>query len=325
MNEVMRWLLDHDPALRWQVERDLADAPDEVWQATRDCVAKEGFGARLLSHQDPDGQWAGGAFFPAGHDFADQEADQPWTATTWALNSLREWGVDASALGDTADRIRANSHWEYDDLPYWDGEVDACINAWTLANGAWLGQDMSHLAQWFVDHQMAEGGWNCEWVDGSERASIQSTLNSLIGILDYEKRTGGTDDLRSARKAGEEYLLKRRLMYRLTDGELVAWWVPMFVHPFRAVYSALRAVSYFADASRHDGVAPDERIADAVTVIRNARTPEGTWIQQHRHGGEDWFETDAPPGEPSPWLTYHALKSLRWWDEARQPDRVPVG
>ncbi len=316
MNDVMVWLLDQDPALRWRVERDLADAPEHVWQATRARVAQEGFGVRLLSHQDPDGQWAGGAFFPKGHDFEDAGSGQPWTATTWALNSLREWGVDASALGDTADRIRANSRWEYDDLPYWDGEVDACINAWTLANGAWLGLDMSHLAQWFVDRQMDEGGWNCEWVNGSTRASIQSTLNSLVGILDYEKRTGGSDELRAARKAGEEYLLQRRLMYRLSDRELVEWWVPMFVHPFRSVYSVLKAVSYFVDASRLDGAAPDPRTADAVGVIRDARTGDGTWLQQHRHAGADWFEIDVPPGEPSPWLTYHALRALRWWDEA---------
>jgi len=125
------WLLDSDPALRWQVERDLAGAREEVWTATRVRVATEGFGARVLSLQDPDGQWAGGAYFPVGFKFDEMErVGQPWTATTWSLNSLREWGVDASELTDTAERLAANSKWEYDDLPYWGGEVDCCINAW---------------------------------------------------------------------------------------------------------------------------------------------------------------------------------------------------
>ena len=62
------WLLDTDPALRWQVERDLLGAPAEVWQATRARVATEGFGAALLAHQDADGQWAGGAYFPGDFD-----------------------------------------------------------------------------------------------------------------------------------------------------------------------------------------------------------------------------------------------------------------
>src|SRR6185312_2126217 len=141
------WMLDSDPALRWQVERDLAQRPAGQWLETRARMATEGFAAELLSHQDPDGQWAGGAYFPAGFDFQGPEAaegaGQPWTATTWTLNTLRDWGLDAAALSGTADLFAANSRWEYDDLPYWGGEVDCCINAFTLANGGWLEADVS--------------------------------------------------------------------------------------------------------------------------------------------------------------------------------------
>lgn len=158
----IRWLLDSDPALRWQVERDLAGARPAVWQATRARIATEGLGARLLALQDEDGQWAGGAYFPAGFDWNDpdpaDEGGQPYLATTWSLSTLREWELDASVLDGTAEKLAANSRWEYDDLPYWGGEVDACINAFTLANGAWLGADVSSLAGWFVEHQVAEGG-----------------------------------------------------------------------------------------------------------------------------------------------------------------------
>ncbi|MFT4216553.1 MAG: hypothetical protein QM619_05120 [Micropruina sp.] len=118
------WLLDSDPALRWQVERDVVGASEQTWQATRARVATEGFGAELLAHQDPDGQWAGGPFFPAG--WAGGEW-QPWTATTWVLNDLREWGLDAAVLAGTAEKL-VPVRWEYDDLPYWGGEVDCCIN-----------------------------------------------------------------------------------------------------------------------------------------------------------------------------------------------------
>ena len=196
------WLLDSDPALRWQVERDLAGAPQEAWAATRARIATEGFGARLLALQDPDGQWAGGAYFPAGFDFqgpeAAQDAGQPWTATTWTLKALRDWGLDAAALAGTADLLAANSRWEYEGLPYWGGEVDCCINAYTLATGAWLGAGVDALAGWFPAHQMADGGWNCEWVAGSARSSFHSTLNVLQGLLYYEAKTGGTSELRAA-------------------------------------------------------------------------------------------------------------------------------
>src|SRR6187397_146132 len=115
------WLLDSDPALRWQVERDLLGAPAEVWEATRARIATEGFGARLLALQEPDGQWAGGAFFPADVDFdAIEHEGQPWTATTWTLNSLREWGLDAGVLRErrTAELLNENARWEYENLPY---------------------------------------------------------------------------------------------------------------------------------------------------------------------------------------------------------------
>ncbi|MGY4858551.1 squalene cyclase [Cryobacterium sp. AP23] len=317
---VLAWLLDADPALRWQVERDLADAPEATWRATRARTATEGFGARLLGLQDADGQWAGGAFFPADFDFDGPEAaegtGQPWTATTWSLNTLRDWGVDAAALDGTADRLAVNSRWEYEDLPYWDGEVDCCINAFTLANGAWLGADVAGVAQWFLEHQLADGGWNCEWVEGSTRASFHSTLNTLKGLLYYEATVGSHDTLRAARRAGEEYLLARRLLARLSTGQSVGEWSTRFAYPFRWVYSALNAADYFRAAALHDGTPPDPRLADAMEVIRAARRPDGTWLQERRHPGRVWFDIDVPPREPSKWLTFYGTRALAWWDAA---------
>lgn len=312
------WLLDTDPALRWQVERDLLGAPEAVWQATRARVASEGMGAELLSHQDADGQWAGGAYFPGGWDFGNDEPGQPYTATTWSLNTLRDWGLDAALLAGTADRLAANSRWEYDGLPYWGGEVDCCINAFTLANGVWLGADVAGLADWFVEHRQPDGGWNCEWVEGSTRSSFHSTLNSLKGILYYQTMTdGGSEHLEVARHGGQEYLLERRLTSRLSTGERVDDWVERFTYPMRWLYSALNAADYFRAASLHDGVAPDPRLADAIEIIRSARQPDGTWIQGRKLPGAVWFPIDVPEGERSPWLTFFGTRVLEWWDSAQ--------
>lgn len=322
VDDARAWLLDSDPALRWQVERDLLHEPAEVWEATRSRIATEGFGARLLALQDPDGQWAGGAYFPAGFDFSGPEAaegaGQPWTATTWSLNSLREWGLDAAVLRErrTADLLAENSRWEYDDLPYWGGEVDCCINAWTVANGAWLGADISGIVEWFLEHRMADGGWNCEWVEGSTRSSFHSTLNSLKGLIAYDAATGGTDATREARRSGEEYLLERELYRRRSTGEPVAYWVNHYAYPFRWLYSVLNASDYFRQARLLDGGRPDPRMAQAIEMIRAARQPDGTWIQERRHPGRVWFEVDAPVGEPSKWLTLYATRVLDWWDRA---------
>lgn len=302
------WLLDSDPTLRWQVERDLVGAPPEVWEATRARIATEGFGARLLALQDPDGQWAGGAYFPKGHDFQGYEG-QPWTATTWSLNALREWGMEADVLRGTAELLAENSRWEYEDLPYWGGEVDCCINAWTLSNGLWLGADVEGIAEWFVEHRLPDGGWNCEWVEGSTRSSVHSTLNALKGLLDHEVATGGTDATREARRAGEEYLLRRDLFRRLSTGEPVADWVSRFAYPFRWFYDVLNATEYFRRVGQKD-----PRMAEAVELVRAARQSDGTWLQTGRHVGEVWFDVDVPAGEPSKWLTFSGTRVLDWWD-----------
>ncbi|OAN42748.1 squalene cyclase [Microbacterium sp. H83] len=312
------WLLDGDPAVRWQVQRDLLHAPDAEWQATRARVATEGFGAALLARQDADGRWAGGAHFPAGYfdDGPPSEPGQPWTATSWSLNQLREWGVDAAALGDTAERLDRNCRWEYDDMPFWGGEVDVCTNAFTLANGAWLGADVSRLVAWFPEHRLDDGGWNCEAEEGdSVRSSFHSTLNAVRGMLSYELSTGDAS-LREARHSGEEYLLRRRLLYRESTGERVGDFVDHFVHPQRHRYSALTALDHFREASITDGTTPDERLADAVEVVRAARRSDGTWLQGAPLPGRTWFEVDAPEGQPSRWLTLVGTRVLDWWDAA---------
>ena len=310
MPEVMAWLVDSDPALRWQVQRDLVGEPEAVWRATRERVAVEGFGARLLAAQGSDGMWAGGAFFPAGFDGAG-EGGQPWTATTWSLSSLREWGLDPAVLRErqTVELLGQGCRWEYRDLPYWGGEVDCCINSWTLANGVWLGAPVEGIAEWFVEHQLEDGGWNCEWVEGSVRSSFHSTLNSLKGLLAHELVTGGTAATREARRRGDEYLLERRLCRRLSTGEVVGEWVAEFRSPFRWGYSVLNAMDYFRAA----GV-KDPRMEEAVAMIRDARQADGTWLQAGRHAGRVWFEVDVPRGEPSKWLTFYALRVLKWWE-----------
>lgn len=314
-DDVIEWLLDSDPTLRWQVERDLVGAPREVWEPTRARTATEGDGARLLSFQDPDGQWAGGAYFPAGFTGEEDEPGQPWTATTWTLTTLREWGVPAAALAGTAAKLDANARWEYDDLPYWGGETDVCINAMTLANGAWLGADVSPIADFFRTHVLPDGGWNCEWPEGSTRSSFHSTINGVRGILAYQQLSGD-DSLTDVRHRGEEYLLERRLRYRLSTGDPVGPWADLIAYPYRHPHTALKAVDHMTEAALHDGVAPDPRASEAVERVRAARQPDGRWLQGYHFPGATWFPLDVAPGEPSKWVTFLALRALQRWNAA---------
>jgi len=317
--ELTQWLLNTDPALRWQVERDLLDADDSVWRATRARVATQGMAAALLAEQDPDGQWAGGAFFPAaGHPSAWQEGQQgqPWTATTWTLYTLCEWGLPADALAGTAQKLAANAHWEYDaDLPYWGGEVDVCINAWTLANGTWLNADVAGLVNWFAEHQLSDGGWNCEWESGSVRSSFHSTLNALVALLYREADGHHEEGIAELRRPGEQYLLTRHLLNRAATGQQVAPWATTFNYPFRHRYHVLRALDYFRRSAQLSGTSPDPRLGAAVEIVRVKQQHDGTWLQEDHLAGQEWFPLDVPVGQPSPWLTLYALRVLRWWNE----------
>src|SRR3954452_19632456 len=223
---VLDWLLDADPAIRWQALRDLARAPEEVVAAEWVRVATDGWGARLLAVRDDDRRWAGGAWFPAGAEPAEAEG-QPWTSTLHTLELLRDFGLDpASAQAvETISLVRENCRWEHAGQPFFSGEVEACINGRTVGLGVYFGQDVQDVVDRLLDEQLDDGGWNCWTEYGSVRSSFASTICVLEGLLAYEQATGGTPEVAAARRRGEEYLLERGLFRRLSTGEVIdpAW------------------------------------------------------------------------------------------------------
>ena len=316
---VIAWLLDaehSDPSIRWQVMRDLLGAPPAEWEAERAKIESEGWGAQLLAHQDEDGQWAGGSFFPAGFRWGEEDG-QPWTATHHTLTQLRELGVDPSTerMQQTSKLIGANSRWDHDGQAFWDGEVEPCINGPTVANGAYLGVDMSPLVDRLVGERLPDGGWNCEAENGSGRSSFDSTINVLDGMLEYERATGGTAESQAARRTGEEYLLERVLFRRLSTGDAHEDYL-RFLHPNRWRYDVLRGLDYFRSAAALSGAAPYPRCGEAVEYVRSRRLDDGTWPLDETPRGRAWFDVDDGPGRPSRWVTLRALRVLQWWEGA---------
>jgi hypothetical protein len=314
---VIAWLLDSDPSIRWQVMRDLLDAPESAWAAERAKVATEGWGARLLACQDEDGQWAGGTFLPSDFDPREwQEVGQPWTATSFSLSQLREFGLDPASdrAKRTVDLVGANARWDEGGQPYWEGEVEECINGRTVADGAYFGVDVAPIVARLTGERQGDGGWNCERSNGSVRSSFASTINVLEGLLEYERATGGTPRSRAARKSGEAYLLERNLFRRRSTGEPADERFLDFLHPNRWRYDVLRALDYFRFAAILTGADPDPRLGEAIDHVRSRRLEDGTWPLDWRPAGRVWFEVDDGPGKPSRWVTLRALRVLRWWD-----------
>lgn len=338
---VVEWLLKSDPAIRWQVLRDLLDAPQGEVVTERARVEHVGWGARLLALRAPDGQWADGACFPNTAAFAESTAQalaagepppsfpspdveptetpgeqpgQPWTSTYPVLLDLCHLGLppNSAVMRETARLVARNCRWEYDGLPFFAGEVDCCINAGTILIGTYLGVNVGPVVQRLVADQLPDGGWNCWAESRSAPGSFASTLDVVDALLRWERNTGGSDEARRARYEGEEYLLRRSLFRSLRTGEVVNPRWLQFSYPPRWHYDLLKATSYFALR----GGPADPRLAEAVEHVRAKRQPDGGWLLDKTHPGAVHFRFEEPDGTSSRWNTLRALRVLRWYDAA---------
>jgi len=319
---VIDWLLDSDPSIRWQVLRDLTDAPAAEVTAERAKVATEGWGAQLLALQGDDGYWRGRASVQAPDGTWRGGANFPeWTAIKPTLQLLRQFGIDPS--DDRVRRaialVRENGRWEHDDQPFFEGEVEPCINGQAVAIGAYLGQDVLVIVDRLLGEQMDDGGWNCEQESGSTRGSFETTINVLEGLLEYERAVGGNADAAAARERGQEYLLERRLLRRLSTGELAMprWLYLTFPNGWH--YDVLRILDYLRDA----GVTPDERTAEAIDILASKRHADGRWPLEHALHDELLVDLGEREGEPSRWITLKAIRVLRWAEAAGRAPASP--
>jgi hypothetical protein len=308
---VRDWLLDSDPGIRWQVLRDLVDAPPETVAAERSRVANEGWGGRVLALQGEDGLWAGGALFPVPRDRS--ASGQPWTATAYCLVLLQDLGVDPhdERVRRAVAKVHENCRWEHEGEPFFSGEVEACINGMTVALGAYFGQDVAGVVARLLDEQLEDGGWNCEAEFGSVRSSFHSTIRVLEGLLAHERAIGASAEAVAARRRGEEYLLERKLFRRKSSGAVVnpAWL--QFSFPTRWHYDVLRGLEYF----RSVGDRPDARVDEAMEVLRSKQQSDGTWLLENTHPGAVHFALEDGDGHPSRWNTLRALRVLRWYEQ----------
>ena len=309
---VIRWLLDSDPSIRWQVERDLVGEPEEMVAAERARVAVEGWGARLLSLQEADGNWGGGPW-----------VRQSWASTMETLVQLRELGLDPtspqarSAIG----LIREKSNWGpyHGHSPFFEGEVEPCINGRVLACGAYFGEASTRLVDRLLSEQLPDGGWNCD-APPSKRSSFNSTICVLEGLLEYEQTKGPNSAVKDARLRGQEYLLERKLFRSLSTGKVIDrdrksdldW--REFSFPTRWHYDVLRGLDYLRKAGAH----PDERAAEAIDLLAGKQLRNGRWPLGSPHIGKVHFNLEGRRGTASRWNTLRALNVLDWYSAQGQ-------
>jgi hypothetical protein len=305
---VIEWLLDSDPSIRWQAMRDVLGESAATVAHERSRVATEGWGARLLELQGADGHWGGAAFVP-----------RAWISTMDTLQLLRDLGPDPASdrVRMAIGLVRARCTWgeEFGNSPFFEGEVEPCINGRVLAIGAYFAEASDRLVDRLLQEQLSDGGWNCA-APRSHRSSFHTTICVLEGLLEYENAKGARADVTGARLRAQEYLLERRLFRSRSTGQIIgtdrktgnrsAWTELSF--PTRWHYDILWGLDYL----RRAAAAPDERTAEAIELVRKKRDEHGRWPLENPHPGRVHFEMEGRAGEPSRWNTLRALRVLRW-------------
>ena len=309
-SSVIRWLLDSDPSIRWQVLHDFTGASADEVAAERARVATEGSGARLLAMQAPGGSWGQAAW------------NRGWDSTLHVLSLLREMGLDPvsdqarRAVGLVRDRVtwRGCGPPEADQNPFFAGELEPCINGQVAAAGCYFGQDVQRIIDRLLGEQLADGGWNCEAPHQSTRSSFNTTICVLEALLEYERAVRASPAVTTARLRGQNYLLDRCMFRRLSTGEVIQdrkgnhdW--TRFAFPTWWHYDVLRGLDYM----RRAGVAPDKRLIEAIQIVASKRDADGRWPLEVQHAGRMPVATDSGEGLPSRWNTLRALRVLDWY------------
>jgi hypothetical protein len=316
MDTTIQWLIDGDPAIRWQALRDLAGAPESIVERERKKITRDGWGARLLAKQDAAGIWAGGASPNAGL------YTPKWTSTTYTLLLLRDFGLSPAnrqarkACKLLLDRgLRKDGGVDYGRWAEWTGRGETCVTGMVLSILSYFNFEDSRL-DLVVDHlleqQMVDGGWNCRRSSGATHSSVHTTISALEGLRHYELL--GVRNVRAVREAqrrGREFLLVHRLFRSHRTGEVMKPEFTRFSFPPRWHYDVLRALDYFQSAN----AARDRRLAEAVELVRASQCEDGRWLLQHTYSGKTYFELERV-GASSRWNTLRALRVLKWWDNS---------
>ncbi len=305
----IKWLLDSDPPIRWQVMRDLADAAPHAVAAERARIATEGWGAKLLALQSPAGYWGG-------------PNDRGWLVTLYTLVALMDLGLDPASkqAKEMIDRVDKRLVFKpLNNRPFLDGETEPCINGRILALGAYFNKPNDALARRLLSEQLEDGGWNCEAVEPSpkrplsRRSSFHTTICVLEGLLTYERAGRRSKVITKARKKAENYLLERRMFRSLRTGEIIDQRWLRFSFPTFWHYDVLRGLDYLRDA----GIQPDTRVREAVELVIERRHQNGRWPLNLLHREQIPLHMETEIGSASRWNTLRALRVLRWYGDSR--------
>jgi hypothetical protein len=307
----LKWLLDSDPSIRWQVMKDLTGEAPGTIAAERSRVATEGWGAQLLALQSAAGTWGG------------PKEDRGLLISLYTLDVLKDLGLDPASkqARKMIDRVDKRLVFEWhDNRPFLHGKTEPCINGRILGIGSYFKEPNDALANQLLGEQLEDGGWNCEAPPfespkrpPSRRSSFHTTICVLEGLLEYERAWRKSAAITKARKRAENYLLERRMFRSLRTGQVIdKRWLRFSFPPFWH-YDVLHGLDYLRIA----GIKPDSRLSEAIEIVIKRRHQNGRWPLNHLHPEYIPLEMETGVGSASRWNTLRALRVLRWYENSR--------
>ncbi len=304
--EIISWLLEGDPSIRWQVHRDLLNSSTAKIESERRKIAKEGWGERLLALQDADGKWGGGIYGPK------------WISTTYTMLTLRLLGLQTNHP-----QAKKACKVFLDNGIYADGGInffsyslkysETCVTSMILVLLTYFiyPHDYVHsIASYLINQQMPDGGWNCDSYKGATHSSFHTTISALEGLFEYESLFPEKQrNVKKVRERGHEFLLAHRLYKSHTTGKVFDAKMTTMPYPPRWKYDFIRALDYF----RACDAAKDERMNDAIELLQKKQKKGGLWLMNSGMSGLKYFDLEKP-GQPSRWNSLRALRVLGWWN-----------
>ena len=304
--KIISWLLEGDPSIRWQVQRDLLNSSPTKYESERRKIAKEGWGARLLALQDSSGTWGGGMYGPK------------WTSTTYTMLTLRMIG-----LPPNNPQAKRACKLFLEEGFYTDGGINFFSYAWKHSETCVTGMILALLAYFrypderihaiadhMINQQMPDGGWNCDSYKGATHSSFHTTITTLEALYEYqctfpEKKKR----ISQVRARGHEFLLAHRLYKSHRTGKVFDPKMTTMPFPHRWRYDVIRALDYFQACN-----APrDECMSDAIELLQSKQKKDGLWPVNSGMSGRKYFDLEVA-GQPSRWNTLRALRILKWWN-----------
>ena len=304
MTDIVKWLLDSDPSLSYQVKRDLLHVPEDDLRNEKIQISESGWVSELLKNRHSNGHWGNGVYNPK------------WTCTHYVLYELMQLGIPTknAACHESCYLLLNNPYGKDGGINYAKTVEysDVCINGMILSIVSYFSihDDRVHeIVDYLLRLQMHDGGWNCEYMHDAVHSSLHTTISVLEGFEIYcaNKYEYRKTEIQDSIEKGIEFILKHQLYKSDTTGEIIKDEFFKFCFPIRWKYDVVRCMDLF----RKYGIQYDERMNGALEIIERSKNKHGRWKAQSQ-GGKTYFVMEKN-GEESKWNTLRALRVLQYY------------